>query len=111
MNDWIDICALNELPANAGLAARVGGRQLALFHLPKTEQKVFALANHDPKGGASVLSRGLLGDIGGELVVASPLYKHHYRLRDGQCLEDEGVRVPTWQVKVEGGRVLAQIAS
>jgi nitrite reductase (NADH) small subunit len=88
MNDWIDICDLHELPMSAGLAARVGGRQVALFHLPKTEQKVFVLANYDPKGRANVLARGLLGDIGGELVVASPLYKHHYRLRDGQCLEE-----------------------
>jgi len=103
---WIDICALADLPPNTGLAARVGDTQIALFHLPDTEQKVFALSNHDPKSGANVLARGILGDIKGERVVASPLYKQHYRLTDGQCLEDEGVKVPVWTTRIEGGRVL-----
>lgn len=106
MNAWTDICALSELPPNAGLAARFGAIQIALFHLPDTEKKVFALANHDPKSGANVLSRGILGDLGGERVVASPLYKQHYRLRDGQCLEDEGVKVTAFETKIEAGRVL-----
>lgn len=108
MNDWIDICALNELPPNAGLACRVAHEQIALFYLPDTPEKVFALGHHDPKSGANVLARGIVGDVGGELVVASPMYKHHYRLRDGQCLEDEAVRVPIWPVRIEGGRVLLQ---
>jgi len=52
-----------------------------------------------------VLARGILGDLGGERVVASPLYKQHYRLRDGQCMEDEGIKVPVWAVRIEAGRV------
>jgi len=103
---WIDLCALADLPPNAGLAARVGDTQIALFHLPDSDEKVFALANFDPKGHANVLARGILGDIKGERVVASPLYKQHYRLTDGQCLEDEGVQVPVWTTRIEGGRVL-----
>ncbi|MEW6765014.1 MAG: nitrite reductase small subunit NirD [Pseudomonadota bacterium] len=106
MSTWTDICALNDLPVNAGLAARLGHAQIALFHLPDTEEKVFALANHDPKSGANVLSRGILGELGGERVVASPLYKQHYRLRDGQCLEEEGLKAQVWKVKIEAGRVL-----
>ncbi len=103
---WIDICALADLPPNAGLAARVGDTQIALFHLPDSDEKVFALANFDPKGHANVLARGILGDIKGERVVASPLYKQHYRLRDGHCLEDESLSVPAWTVRIEAGRVL-----
>ena len=102
---WIDLCALSELPPNAGLAARLGETQIALFHLPDSEEKVFALGNHDPKSGANVLARGILGDLHGQRVVASPLYKQHYRLQDGQCLEDEAVKVPVWAVKIENGRV------
>lgn len=103
---WIDLCALADLPPNAGLAARLGDTQIALFHLPDTDEKVFALSNHDPKSGANVLARGILGDLGGERVVASPLYKQHYRLRDGHCLEDESLSVPAWTVRIEAGRVL-----
>lgn len=106
MNDWTDLCALSDLPPNAGLAARLGDTQIALFHLPDSDEEVFALANFDPKSGANVLARGILGDLHGQRVVASPLYKHHYRLSDGQCLEDEGVKVPVWAVRIESGRVL-----
>ena len=103
---WIDLCALSDLPPNAGLAARLGDTQIALFHLPDSEEKVFALSNHDPKSNANVLARGILGDLHGQRVIASPLYKQHYRLSDGQCLEDEGVKVPVWATRIEAGRVL-----
>jgi len=52
-----------------------------------------------------VLSRGIVGDIGGELCVASPLYKQHFSLKTGQCLEQKDVRVPVYGVRVVGGRV------
>jgi nitrite reductase (NADH) small subunit len=40
--------------------------------------------------------------VAGEPCVASPLYKQHFALRDGRCLEEEGVAVRTWAVKLEG---------
>ena len=42
--------------------------------------QVYALDNFDPHSGANVLSRGIVGDLSGELVVASPVYKHHFSL-------------------------------
>ena len=53
-----------------------------------------------------VLSRGLISDIKGHLTVASPLYKQHFVLSDGRCLEDDSVSIPTYQIKVNGDRVL-----
>ena len=47
-----------------------------------------------------MLSRGIVGDLGGELVVASPVYKQHYRLRDGQCLENPDHSVHAYAVRV-----------
>ena len=104
-NDWVEVCALDDLPHNAGIAARVAGRQVALFHLPAETPAVYALDNWDPMGEAAVLARGIVGDLGGALVVASPLYKQHFRLVDGQCLEDAAVRVTAYPVRVEQGRV------
>jgi len=48
-----------------------------------------------------VLSRGIVGDVKGERVVASPLYKQHYSLTTGRCLED-----PARWVHVHGTRLL-----
>ena len=103
--NWIEVCGLADLPANAGVAARVDGRQVALFHLPSETPAVYALDNWDPIGAAAVLARGIVGDLGGALVVASPLYKQHFRLADGQCLEDATVQVAAYPVRVDGDRV------
>jgi len=102
---WVDLCALSEIPHHAGMAARLGHQQIALFHLPDHPQQVFALSNHEPDSEANVLARGLLGDVNGEPVVISPLYKQRFRLRDGRSLDDEQTALSVWPVKVEGGRV------
>ncbi|STT73335.1 putative nitrite reductase [Klebsiella pneumoniae] len=52
-----------------------------------------------------MLSRGLLGDVGGEPVVISPLYKQRIRLRDGWPCDGSEQAVRAWPVKVENGKV------
>ena len=84
----------------------VNGEGVALFYLPGTEQKVFALEDWDPVGKASVISRGIIGDIRNRLVVASPLYKQHFDLATGECLEDESVALGVYSVRIEGEEVL-----
>ncbi len=102
---WRDVCALDEILPDSGVCALVGGRQVAIF---RTTSGVHAIDNADPIGGANVLSRGIVGDIGGELVVASPLYKQHFNLATGRCLENPDVAVATHRVRVSGGRVLVE---
>jgi nitrite reductase (NADH) small subunit len=53
-----------------------------------------------------VLSRGIVGDINGELVVASPVYKQHFSLLTGRCLEDASVSVVVYAARVDGADVL-----
>jgi nitrite reductase (NADH) small subunit len=43
------------------------------------------------------------------LTVASPLYKQHYSLTTGECLEDETISITTYQTKIENERVLVAI--
>ncbi len=103
---WQHICDRSDLVAGAGVCALVDNRQVALFYLPREEQVIFALANRDPIGNANVLSRGIVGDIDGRLVVASPLYKQHYDLLDGTCLEDESAQVQVLKARLDGDSVL-----
>ena len=42
------------------------------------EALLYAIGNYDPAGDANVLSRGIIGSVNGQTVVASPLYKHHF---------------------------------
>ena len=101
---WRTVCALEEIWPDSGVAALVGGQQVAVFRIGESED-IYALGNHDPFSGANVLSRGITGDLGGEAVVAAPVYKQHFRLRDGVCVEDNEVSVPVFPVRVYNGAV------
>ena len=104
MTKWIDICATDDLQPNSGICALVENQQIAIFYLPK-ENAVYAINNYDPFGKVHVLSRGLLGDIKGEPMICSPLYKQHYSLLTGNCFEDESVKNKIYAVRIENNRV------
>ena len=108
MSTWIDVCALNDLQPDSGVCALVAGQQIALFYLHKTDE-VFAVSNFDPIGKANVLSRGMIGDLGGEPMLASPLYKQHYSLRTGICFEYADVKIATYPVRIENQRVAVKL--
>ena len=99
------LCSVGDLIPNSGVAVLLKSHQLAIFYLPDSEPSVFALDNFDPKAQAHVLSRGILGDWQGHRVVASPIYKQHYCLVDGVCLEDESLSVNSYPVSLRDGSV------
>ena len=72
---WQTICKLEDLPRNSGACVLVEGQQIAIF---RVEENLYAIDNHDPFSKANVVSRGIVGDIKGELCVASPIYKQHF---------------------------------
>ncbi|PKG77180.1 nitrite reductase (NAD(P)H) small subunit [Shewanella sp. Actino-trap-3] len=105
---WINVCTEASMPKGTGIAAWVAGRAVAIFNLDK--DGLFALDNVDPASGVSLLARGLICEIDGELCVASPLYKQHYRLDSGRCIENNDLVVKPFEIKTEQGNifVLAQ---
>lgn len=104
-----DLCSEADLIAGSGVCVICQGRQIALFYLPGEDPVIYGIDNRDPIGKANVLSRGIVGDINGELVVASPLYKQHFSLRDGHCLEKDEVEVETYDVALVNGRVILRM--
>lgn len=108
MSQWYSACKIDDLVAGSGVCALVQGQAVALFYLPGEAQRVFAIDNFDPVGGASVLSRGIVGDVQGQLVVASPLYKDHFSLLDGRCVEKAEYAVRVWPARIDGDAVLVQ---
>ena len=107
-NKWIDVCSEDDLQLDSGVCALVENKQVAIFYMPK-EGAVYAINNHDPFGNANVLSRGLIGDSNGIPMVASPLYKQHFNLLTGECLEDSSVSVEAYAIRIENGRVEVSI--
>ena len=105
---WTDDCAVDDIVTDTGVCALVAEQHVAVFRLG--EDRFFAIDNIDPKSGASVLSRGLLGTLGDRVVVASPLYKNHFDLHTGECIEVPEQSVRAHGVRVDGGRISVSVA-
>jgi len=104
--NWRAVCSRHDLVAGSGVVALLDGQQIALFYLPDADgAPLYALDNRDPKSGANVIGRGLIGQLGGHLIVASPLYKQHFRLADGTCVQYPEQRLRTWQARFNGDAV------
>lgn len=99
---WQQICEIDVLAPNYGIPALVGEHPVALF---RTHGELFAVGNIDPFCGASVISRGIVGDRDGEPVVASPMLKQVFSLRSGACFDDPEMALPTFRVRERGNVV------
>ncbi len=107
-NNWKTICTKADLTPNTGVCALLEGEQVAIFWEAKGD-KLYAVSNYDPIGEANVLSRGIMGSLGDKLVVASPLYKQHFCLETGVCLEEEERVLKTYAVRELDGEVQLQV--
>jgi NAD(P)H-dependent nitrite reductase small subunit len=99
---WRCVCALDDVLPESGVTAQIEGEEVAIF---RVKDAVYAIGNYDPASGVNVLGRGIVGDIEGEVVVASPIYKHHFSLITGRCLEDTALSVPAYLARVVDGSV------
>ena len=100
---WTAVCDYDDLLPERGVAALLGGEQVALFRA--FDDTLYAIGNQDPFTGAFVLSRGIVGTRGDIPTVASPLHKQVYDLRTGACLDDDRKSVPVFPVRRRDGRV------
>ena len=97
------ICQLTDLVPNTGAGALFNNKQVALFRL--ADGRVFAIDNYDPFSQANVLARGIVGDLDNQIVVASPIYKQHFNLISGQCLEKPEVQLAVYAVEIKDGAI------
>ncbi|MFE5209863.1 nitrite reductase small subunit NirD [Streptomyces sp. NPDC056600] len=95
---WLTVCDLDRLVPGRGVAVLLpDGGQAAVF-LDRAG-RLHAVDNRDPFTGAAVLSRGLLGSRAGHPFVASPLLKQRFDLSTGVCLDDDTVRLTTYEAR------------
>ena len=103
VSEWQDVCAIDEVPLGAGVAALLEGEQIAIVRT--REGQLAALSNFDPFSNAFVIARGIVGDRAGVAKIASPIYKQNFSLETGECLDDPKVRLRVFPIRVAGGRV------
>ena len=96
--DWVDVCAVDDVPAPGARRFRVGTTTVAL--LRPDGERVFALEDRCPhKGGP--LSEGIVHGTS----VTCPLHNWVFDLATGLAQGADEGRVPTYAAKVEGGRI------
>ncbi|MGP8305494.1 nitrite reductase small subunit NirD [Vibrio sp. YIC-376] len=104
MSNWISVCESDVIAPNTGVCAKVGNKQIAIFFSKRTNS-LHAISNYDPIGKANILSRGIVGCINEILCVASPLYKQHFCLETGKCIENPEYNVPIYEVRNNNGMI------
>ncbi len=108
--EWTDVCPIERIPLDRGVAALVDGLPVAIFRLSPLagfesagSEELFAVSHIDPATGSPVMARGLVGSAGAPPVViptvASPLHKQRYNLRTGACLDDEKLHLEVFDVE------------
>lgn len=116
---WQPICQRSDLISDSGVCAlwehtptykkrktcTLSRKSIALFFLPSQAQQLYAIDNWDPIAQAGVVARGILAELGGEFTIASPLYKHHFRLTDGLCMENSNIQLSTYPLTFIGDTV------
>ena len=101
------MCWLRQLQPGRGAAALVDGEQVALVRT--AAGWVHAVGNQDPRTGAMVMSRGIVGSRGDRPTLAAPLHKQVFDLGTGVCLDDPGQQLPVHEVAVVGGLVRVRL--
>lgn len=100
VSDWIDVCALDDIPADGtrGKSVKVGRKHVALF---RVGDEVYAVHDYCPHQGTPLYD----GMVEGTTVTCSA-HQWRFSLIDGTCNVGEECNIMTWDVKVDGDRVL-----
>ncbi|MCD8513411.1 MAG: nitrite reductase small subunit NirD [Nitrincola sp.] len=107
-SQWLPICTVDNLIPNSGIVALLNGESVAIFWLPHAETKLYALSHLDPFSGAEVIGHGLICESKGRWSVASPVYKQHFDLETGQCLESDEIKLTCYPVRIHNNWVELQ---
>ena len=107
---WWKAGRVRDFPPGRGVAVEYGEFQLAVFNYAR-RGAWYATQNMCPHKQDMVLSRGLLGDLGGVPKVACPQHKKQFSLQDGACLSDPSLHIQTFDVKIEGEEVYVLVPS
>ncbi|MCW3781692.1 nitrite reductase small subunit NirD [Defluviimonas salinarum] len=99
MTTWIDIGALDDIPARGARVVKTAMGCVAVFRTAADE--VFALSDRCPHRGGP-LSEGI---VHGKSVTC-PLHSWVFSLETGQAQGADAGEVPTYPARVEGGRIL-----
>ena len=101
MARWVKAAAAGELAPGQGKLVRVDGQDIALFNINGTLHAIGAICPHE----SGPLHEGV---VEGDTIVC-PWHAFDFHAATGECSVDPGLRVPVFELKVEGGEVFIGI--
>ncbi|MTI29972.1 nitrite reductase small subunit NirD [Xanthovirga aplysinae] len=102
---WEKAALEKDFPEDGGACVKLGDKQIAVFNFT-SKGEWYATDNRCPHKKQMVLSRGIIGDKGGEPKVACPFHKRQFSLESGECLDDADCgAIKTYPIRVEDGVV------
>lgn len=107
--DWVKVGQETDFPEDGGLTILYGKSQLAVFRFA-ARGEWYATQNMCPHRRAFVMSRGIIGEVGGTPKVACPLHKKNFALETGACITDPSEEpILTFDVMTENGDVFLKL--
>lgn len=98
MNDWIEVCAIEDIPLLGSRKLNVGGLKLALVRAES--ERVYAIEDRCPhKGGP--FSEGIVSQDR----VACPLHGQCVELATGRMIAPDEGQVRTFGIELREGRL------
>jgi nitrite reductase/ring-hydroxylating ferredoxin subunit/DMSO/TMAO reductase YedYZ heme-binding membrane subunit len=97
-NDWIDVCAASDIPDFRARTAQLkSGERIAVFRDGDCYSAISNVCAHQggPLGEGKVLDG----------CVTCPWHGYQYRAQDGQSPPPYTEKIPTYEVRIKGGRV------
>ena len=113
MTRWYDLAALAQLERDGRVVAQVGGREVGVVRDPKSGD-LWALRNRCPHHGAPLClgvvkarEAGVPGsyEVSLRRVLRCPWHGWEFDPQSGRCLDEPAMRVATYPVRVNEGRV------
>lgn len=101
MSEFVEVARTGEIPEGRGKLVVVGDREVALFH---TDGRYYALDDCCPHMGASLS----VGDVREGLVICDR-HLWAFRLDDGSCPDVPTLKAETFEVRVEGEKILVRV--
>ena len=101
MAEWVRAIAVAELPAGNCMELSVGGKPVALYNVGGT---FFATSNVCIHRGGPLGQGTLEGHD-----VMCPWHAWTWDVRSGENTANSSLRIPTYEVKVEGEQVLVRL--
>lgn len=95
---FIEVCALKDIPPGTSRAVRAGAADVAIFNM---DGALHAMENSCLHAGASLAGGTLCGNV-----VSCPAHGWRYNVTTGALIVAPAMRVRTFPVEVNDGKVM-----